>query len=507
MGKRGQAVANAKKEKKQSAYDILRTVIDGGAKVLKPLFITNAYAAEDFFDAFREAGFDINTVQTIEFEENDVYVFTEEELSALLERAGFYVSTLEPSRTENVTWVWFKKIAALRLRKELITKIGKPNLTALSQCKVETPAVSLPHEYAYVIAAMLQSIIKRPVELTVPHTHRLPYKPDGPFQIYIWSSTPAGERIGIVPEKIWGIRVSVRDASYVPDARKDTHWFKNKEKSVVLSDRGYAVAELFPNALYVHHDLVHYGRPEELELFVELLNRCRPFFLEPDAFEKYLQEAERIRLEQEARAFPLLVERSVEMRATRQKAAIEVAERNVKETKQAYFEAERTLFAEQQVLLNPDVMKERFLFEYTKLRDGGVDFIEGVTFDPQDEEDTVVLHTGEIVVEHPRRGSMHRLGKFDVTLKLATGGVFIFNRTRVLKQPDGREIHSPHIFRDGAVCLGNIEREMTSYIAHYELEAAAVLAVAFLQSVRNDESYLSRLELFPVIDKKVTEVA
>ncbi len=210
MKKRGQVVAGTKKQEKQSAYDILQTAIDGGAKVLKPLFITNAYAAESFFDSFREAGFNVDTVQTIEFEENDVLVFTETELSALLERASFYVSTSEPSRTENVTWIWFKKIPALR--KELIKKIGRPSLTAFSQCKVETAQVLRSHEYAYVIAAMLQPIIKRPIELTVPHGHRLPYKPDGPFQIYIWSSTPAG--VAVTRFRHWFRREIVRDPAY-----------------------------------------------------------------------------------------------------------------------------------------------------------------------------------------------------------------------------------------------------------------------------------------------------
>ena len=55
MKKRGQVVAGTKKQEKQSAYDILQTAIDGGAKVLKPLFITNAYAAESFFAVYCNA--------------------------------------------------------------------------------------------------------------------------------------------------------------------------------------------------------------------------------------------------------------------------------------------------------------------------------------------------------------------------------------------------------------------------------------------------------------------
>ncbi|MDO8408058.1 MAG: hypothetical protein Q7S95_02375 [bacterium] len=485
-----------------TAQDILRKAVARGTRATTPLFVLNYFASGEYHRKLRQAGFD--TTRTLEFEHNDVYVFTKEELDSLLKKAGLCVSKKAPSRTKGVEWVWL--CAVPDLPRSVLARMGDTlDLSGLRYVNIgEWRGDGKSSDYAYITAAMLYPLLKRPIQFSVPHGITMKYRPDGPFQVYIWSS-PGDEKEKQPPARIWGIRTGCRDRAFVPaQGGGRTRPGDTMRTGIAICDGRYAVAELFPNALYVHHDLVHEGIPEELELYAELLKRCQLLLTGPEAFAVYLERAEKERIEAEKMAFPLLVERSVEKRAERHKNAVEAAERAVAEKKHEYFDAERKLFAERQALLDPEVMKVRFLAEYEKLATGKVELIKGITFDPTD-GDTITLHTGEITIDHPRDGTTRLIGGCDVTYNLETGEVVsIVNRDR---QPRADEMtyHTPHVFRENGrnVCLGNIGGELAAYIAHYEIEAAAVLTVAFLQSVRDDERYLRYLEYFPVIKKGV----
>ena len=499
-------VLGKKKVKALTAAEILQEACDGNDKAMKALFIISAYHADNFYDRLQKAGFDLDKMKGVRLEGNTVYVFTQDELSSLLKKANLCVSKKMPSKTQNVEWIWLDAIP--KLPQNVLNYTGVPDVNAFSRADIEVQDIGNDDGLAYkfIIATMLYPLLKRPIVFSVPHAHTKEYRPDGPFNIYIWSTPTggSGRRDRQPPECVWGIGIPCRDNAYVPETKRGPIQFGGTEYAgVVIYDGTYAVAELFPNALYVHHDLVNNYEPEELELFAELLHRCRRILKGPKAFEKYRQEAERVRLEAERNAFPLLVERSVEKRAHRQKNAVETAERFAAEKKREYFEAERTLFAERQTLLDPKIAKAHFLAEYEKLQSGKVEMIEGMTFNPSDTESTITLHTGEITIDHPRDGTTRLIGRCDAMYNLETGNVRIVNRDRTFKS-DGNIFHTPHVFEEGGrnVCLGNIRSELVAYIAHYELEAAAVLTVAFLQSVRDDKSYLTYLELFPVIDKK-----
>ena len=492
--------AGARKRKTLRAVEILKRALAKLTKPTKPLVVLNVYAAELDYRHLTRVGLDIE--EPVRFENNDVHVFTLDELQLLLEKGGLYVSKRVPSRTEGVEWIWLK---------------GAPKLAAglLHRLGIATDLSGLPHvtatidsgngdesDYAYLTAALLYPFIKRPIKLRVPHGVRADYCPDGPFQIYIWSSPGGLGKQGKPPVRVWGIKTCCRDEAFIPTGIAVPPGGGKTHTGIALRDGAYAVAELFPNALYVHHDLVHYGDLAELELYAELLKRCQPLVARPEALAVYLAEAERERIEAERLTFQRLIERSIEKRAERHKNAVEAAKRLVDTTKRVYFEAERKLFAERQALLDPDVVRKRFITEYEKLASGKVPLIQGVTLDLK-KEGRVTIHTGEITIEHPRDGTTRLIGGCDATYNLETGDVVsIVNRDR---QPRARGMtyHTPHVFyEDGHfVCLGAIEAELAAYIAHYEIEAAAVLTVAFLQSVRNDGQYLRFLELFPIVKK------
>lgn len=491
-----------RKKKLKTGIEILEAARDG--KAAQPLYVVNAYAVEDYLDLLKDVG--INTDKMIEFEGNDAFVLTKDELTALLAKNVVFVTKRSLSQVWNVEWMWLQAIPH-DMPQSALDHVGTPSIEAQSSVTVgefHSEDMTTGKKYFGYIASILHRALKRPIELSVPHGETARYRPDGAFQIYIWSS-PEGNKERHdgrdPPGRIWGYDTHCRDAAFVPSAGRDLEQFGGVEPfGVQICDGTYVVAELFPNALYVHHDLVHYVRTSELKVFAELLHRCLPYLTGPNAFAEYQAKAAALRLEAERNAFTNLVEASVAKRADRNKHMLEAAERVAATKRQEYFEAERQVFAMRQIALDPETAKQLFLAEFEKLRSGAVHLVTGVTFDPKEPE-WVTVHTGEIQVEHPRTHKMHLIGKCDVSFNLEDGALKIVNKDRTYDD-GGYTCHTPHVFHEGGtrVCLGNIREELIAYIAHYELEAATALTIAFLQSVSEGGDYVHRLEKFPIVE-------
>jgi hypothetical protein len=108
---------------------------------------------------------------------------------------------------------------------------------------------------------ILLPVVKKDIVISIPHgDHALPAN-DGKFHIFIWS-TPTGEQTSMVPTFIWGIPVNCRDTGMA---------YCGSGLNIVDSATDWSVAELIGDNLYVHHDLVHRGTPEEIQIFERLL--------------------------------------------------------------------------------------------------------------------------------------------------------------------------------------------------------------------------------------------
>lgn len=491
----------SKKEAKTSAVTLLKKAIARKTVVTEKLFVANVFSAEPFLDKLCKAGFKPDGAKHI-FEGKQVFVFAEKELVTFLKKSHLHLAKKTACGTKNVEWIWFDATPDLS---EKVLKISGPKLcepVRSENVDVNDIDKASRKSYQYVIASLLYPLLGRPIKFSVPHNKIRDFDHKGPFQIYIWSTPTDRFRNVTPPRQVWGIPVSCRDEAYVPDNRRDKKQFGSKKYAgIPIRDGKYIVAELFSNALYVHHDLVHHSDNNEIVLFVELLRRCQPLLASAKEFEKYRQEVEEERLAVEKEEFLLFVEKNVaEKRAHRQKKALALAEKDAEEKRLAFFEAERTLFAEREAQVDPNVVKVRFQEEFEKLQSGRVPLIEGAAFVVKGGSPCVVLHTAEIVVKHPREGTMHLIGRCEVTFDLESGKIRIVNLTHTFES-GGNTFHTPHVFDDGRTCLGNIYTELTEYLAHCELEAAAVLTTAFLQSVTNTPGYLEHLKLFPTINK------
>ncbi len=354
--------------------------------------------------------------------------------------------------------------------------------------------------FAAIASRLLGPILQRKIILNVPHGHSQEYSPRGAFQIHIWS-TPHHhlERAQSLPRSIWGVRVGCDDSAFGP---KELH----QEGSVLIRDGKYIVAELLENALYVHHDLVHYGRDYEFELFAKLLEKAAEQLAGTERWEELRREAQEAFAKRQRETFAAFVQKGIPQRASRHEAAVKTARQKADEARTTCMEAERELFNLQQAVNDPKMVAERFEEEFTRLSDGSLDGVVSLTLHEHDGRHHLTVRTTELTAHNRNTGKNHLLGHFEITLYLDDGSVRFTNLDRTFKGYDAHNQHAPHVYQSGRPCLGNIETELATYIAHYELEAAIGLSIAFLQTGADDGDPLGRvIHSFPEVNHKTTK--
>lgn len=347
----------------------------------------------------------------------------------------------------------------------------------------------------YLASRMLMSVVGRAVELLVPHKADAEYRADGAFRIHIWSTPDARLcRMQKPPQKIWGIPVDCRDDAFQPSGVPE---------GIAISDGPYVVAELRKNALYIHHDIVQTGSGNEFALLYRILEEAREYLADPLRYDAALASSRDAYQAHQQATYRELVRRAIPVRAERDKVVLDAAREDAARKRAAYFAAERHLFGLEQSSGKPEDIARRFTDELAKIQRGGVRQVVGLFFEDVGKA-LPLLHveTEELRVRNPRTGILHVIGRFDITFDLENGGVRFKNRDRLCAG-----MHAPHVNGDGAPCLGTIKRELPAYLAHFEIEAAITLALAFLQAVDPDDSWGAKVAYFPVAQAPAEETA
>lgn len=467
-----------------------------GATEDEPVFVINRDHLAEWRDEVRHAGVELEHYEV--FEGKEVIGFSSDEARKLLAKANLTISKRHVSDTAQVEWLWLK--AEPEIDEGVRALTGIDSLFPATPVKFVNWNGVARESFGYLASKIFGRALKRKIALTAAGGDSHPYSSDGDFQIYVWS-TPLleTEREAIVPDKIWNIDVHERYDAFQPktEGKKRSGRGKKAEVGIPIIDGKYIVAELFSNALYIHHNMVRNGCEHEFMLFAEIMKRAAKYVSDPVEWERYL-EAERRQLEKvRERAIVAMIDRSVTKRAGRAANTLKDARAKTERLRVDYFAAERELFNLQDNATDPERVRSNFMAEFKKLETGKVGYIETIKLG-SDRPEELSVFTKEITAQHPRTGQHYLLGRFEIIFNLERGDLRILNRDRTIRWGD-YVCHSPHVFKvDGShVCRGNIESELQAYIAHYEIEAAAALTVGFLQSVKDEGSYIDRLILFP----------
>lgn len=352
-------------------------------------------------------------------------------------------------------------------------------------------------DFAYVTARMLAPL-KRKVMLLDASGRPRAYNDRGAFQVILYS-TPADRPYEHIepPSHIFGSELSYdMERVYRPIRQaRDTHSF-------LIVDAGYAVAELFPNALYIHHDAAgtDYESEVDLRLYVKILEAATRFLFHPDGWDAALAAEKERAVVEEQKRFVALIQRSIPERAKRHKDTVEIARNQLKVLRQQCFDAERGLRVLEQSAIDPEHIGAHMIAEINKLQRGEVAHVVGIRLEGEAKSPILRATTDELTAVDPETGKTHLLGRFEIVLHVNSGDVTFRNLDR---RSDFYDMHAPHVSDEGLPCLGSIERELPRYVATFEFEAALTLAVAFLSSANpEDEQAMESVKGFPLASSK-----
>lgn len=462
----------------------------------RPVFVVSQSSLGNVYHEvnLRDAGIDWDTYGV--FEDTRVFAFNETEMGELLTRTGLVMIQRFGSTRANVEWVVLAK------KPDLPADVSKSSINgAFLHHLFEQPRDAFEGEcwitFSYLVSRILGPVVKRKITFSVPHGYHHEYNSRGGFQVYVWS-TPSADtsRDTVPPTHIMGYEVDRRDECFLPLPVR-------KNAGVLIKDGGYAVAELLENALYIHHDLVHRGSENAFRMMARILEEAAKILQNPTTLANKIAKARAPYIEKQKNAFSDLVKRAIPERTLRHKSMLENARKEATERRKEYFDAERKVFGLTQAVIDPVAVESKFRAEFAKLQEGRVEFVEKVELEARKGTPLIHVYTSAITAVNPRTGDTHLMGHYNMVVDLDIDReadnedlmIRMFNLDRVTEDT---KCHHPHVDEEGIPCLGNLCEQLPEYIAHFELEAAVTLAIAFLQTMTPGDWFVGP-EDFPIV--------
>ena len=117
------------------------------------------------------------------------------------------------------------------------------------------------NKFKEIAEKLLLHIVQKNIIISVPHNKVVKPLEDGDFNIFIWSS-PVKTVKRTAPSHAFGIEITYKNDTFTPSG---------KGVPIIDDVKGYAVAEIVGNNLYIHHDICEYGYDREVKLFSKIL--------------------------------------------------------------------------------------------------------------------------------------------------------------------------------------------------------------------------------------------
>lgn len=110
---------------------------------------------------------------------------------------------------------------------------------------------------------------------------------------------------------------------------------------------------------------------------------------------------------------------------------------------------------------------------------------------------SIVVTTKTLYCQHPRTGDYHEIGAFDIHIFPGNNSLVWKNRTRMVDGGAGA-MNAPHVNGEGNACFGNTAELFPKLIADRDFATAAMMAIAFVESINIEDSWGKYLGNWPV---------
>ena len=113
----------------------------------------------------------------------------------------------------------------------------------------------------------------------------------------------------------------------------------------------------------------------------------------------------------------------------------------------------------------------------------------------------ITVRTNTLCVTDPRTSIEHEVGRMMIHLDIKRYNVVVTNLDRQVHGLQSN-MHGPHVFANGRMCLGNMEEVLPKLVAQYQLADAIELVVAILQTCNVDDPAGRKVNCWPLSEKQ-----
>jgi len=336
---------------------------------------------------------------------------------------------------------------------------------------------------------ILVPVIKRDVTIDVPHNSRsiVPNTLESMFKIHVWATPEArdgGEPSYDPPRILWGMELQTRDAmDGVP-------WTEGIDVcSPEYPER--PIAGFDENNLYIYSDLCHNNSPREVEIFKKIIqyvaeNYARAKLVETDPA---ALRADYVRM----------VEKRKQIQVREITNRLNTVQTELTNLNKKVFDGireERQCLKEIAVLDNDaDFSTPRFTAEYDRLAANPL--IQQIRM----RNGNITVRTNTLTVVDPRSKKEHEVGRMSIHIDIKRYNIVVTNLDRQVTgmQPN---MHGPHVFPTGRMCLGNMEEVLPKLVAGYQIADAIELVIAILQTCNVDDAAGKMVHAWPLSVKQ-----
>jgi hypothetical protein len=401
------------------------------------------------------------------------------------------------------------------------------------------------------IFSKLHEAFGKKIRIYVPHGQCSDIVSGDPdhFNVKIWSS-PDGDHNVDTPRQVYELYVSCHDSgSFLPTGLGE----------VIYAD-DYAVAEVFNNDLYIHHDLVHSDDAHSLEIaeiivekaisareryiensgrefrvianrlsspfaqnVIDVINKenlaeelgkhivisdiTRPYvdngILQGDRLEEREAYNDRVReviQKGSVDAFIKVLADSRNDMLRDQKSKITSLRSDIETRQKEIIDMTRSLsqnMASVEALEKDETwVHEKIHKEMTAMRRNKSVLRVEVV------GDKVHALTKVLYCKDPRTDKWHEIGAFNITMNLRMGSGDMVTYRNLTRRVDAYEsgMQAPHVFPRGNPCLGSISSTLPELIGQCEFSVALDLSIQFLQQVNTADVAGKHVDKWPIAE-------
>ena len=355
----------------------------------------------------------------------------------------------------------------------------------------------LGYEYfAKITEEVLLPVIKKDINIYVPHGCNAQPLDNGCFNIFIWSSR-LGARATVPPQMLWRVPVSLRDTAFRSSGTG----------SLTIYHGLYEVAEVVGDNLYIHHDAVHEASSDERKIFRKILELVVLFLKSPEEYAALIAENDRERRSESRELYQKACSGRIESEKLQLRDVISRSPQQVRKLQTDLATLIRTATDDEMKLSIMEkgmpALLEGFGAEFDRLlqvksvRDAWID------------GNRLFVRTDILYCTDPRSKKVHEIGAFEILISLSAGAcdekylVKWNNLTRKVDTSTADGMNAPHVFSEGVACLGSIQKVIPELIGRYEFAAVVMIAIQFIESVNVEDAAGRYINKWPLAEASV----